>query len=304
LNKCFIKVPRTKKEAGGKGGFWKLSSDYERQRSQNKSSINNQQQLNSTSNKRSRPSKRSTNISNNVTSLIKNSSSLSQLNNLIKSEAWIDPILPCIVSKNPSPLQCHTTRNDRPSSYVRMPSSFLSPISSPDSLTVPPFYHQQQINDFSSILTPSPSSSPSSTVSKQNFISTKLDETDMLLLDSASFDWDAYLCETPNDLDVHPLLSTKTEQDLFNDFNAALTDLTCSAEAAGGDPSAFDGFDYPTKHSTFNALFDDDEQQQQPPSLTVKGRGIKRPLWWLNNECVTSTKLPSLETAFDLKLSK
>ncbi|CAF1571290.1 unnamed protein product, partial [Adineta steineri] len=40
---------------------------------------------------------------------------------------------------------------------------------------------------------------------------------------------------------------------LFNDFNAALTDLTYSAEtaAAGGDTSAFDGFDYPTKHSTF-----------------------------------------------------
>jgi hypothetical protein len=188
-----------------------------------------------------------------------------------------------------------------------MPSSFLSPISSPDSLTVPTFYHQQQINDFSSVLTPSPSSSPSSmssVISKQNFISTKLDDTDMLLLDSVTFDWDAYLCETPNDIDVQPLLSTKTEQDLFNDFNAALTDLTYSAEtaAAGGDPSAFDGFDYSTKHSTFNSLFEDDEQQQQP--LTIKGRGIKRPSWWLTNESITPTKLPSLETAFDLKLSK
>jgi hypothetical protein len=192
-----------------------------------------------------------------------------------------------------------------------MPSSFLSPISSPDSLTVPQFYHQQQqqINDFSSVLTPSPSTSPSSSMtSKQNFISTKLDEADMLLLDSVTFDWDAYLNETPNDIDVQPLLSTKTEQDLFNDFNAALTDLTYSAEtaAAGGDPSAFDGFDYPTKNSTFNSLFEDDEQQQQqqPQSLTIKGRGIKRPAWWLTNESITPTKLPSLETAFDLKLSK
>ena len=186
-----------------------------------------------------------------------------------------------------------------------MPSSFLSPISSPDSLTVPPFYHhhQQQINDFSAVLTPSPSTSPSSMTSKQNLISTKLDEADMLLLDSVTFDWDAYLNETPNDIDVQPLLSTKTEQDLFNDFNAALTDLTYSAEtaAAGGDPSAFDGFDYPTKTSTFTSLFEDEEQSQ---SLAVKGRGIKRPVWWLTNESLTSTKLPSLETAFDLKLSK
>jgi hypothetical protein len=187
-----------------------------------------------------------------------------------------------------------------------MPSSFLSPISSPDSLTVPSFYHQQQqqqINDFSSVLTPSPASSPSSMSSKQNFISTKLDETDILLLDAVTFDWDAYLNETPNDIDVQPLLSTKTEQDLFNDFNAALTDLTYSAEtaAAGGDPSAFDGFDYPTKQSTFNSLFDEEEQ---PQSLTIKGRGIKRPAWWLTNESVTQTKLPSLETAFDLKLPK
>ncbi len=192
-------------------------------------------------------------------------------------------------------------------SYVRMPSSFLSPISSPDSLTVPPFYHQQQINEFSSVLTPSPSSSPSSmssVISKQNFISTKLDDTDMLLLDSVTFDWDAYLCE-----DVQPLLSNKTEQDLFNDFNAALSDLTYSAEtaAAGGDPSAFDGFDYSTKNSTFNSLFENDDEQQQQPQpqpLTIKGRGIKRPSWWMTNECVTTTKLPSLETAFDLKLSK
>jgi hypothetical protein len=188
-----------------------------------------------------------------------------------------------------------------------MPSSFLSPISSPDSLTVPPFYHQQQINEFSSVLTPSPSSSPSSmssVISKQNFISTKLDDTDMLLLDSVTFDWDAYLCE-----DVQPLLSNKTEQDLFNDFNAALSDLTYSAEtaAAGGDPSAFDGFDYSTKNSTFNSLFENDDEQQQQPQpqpLTIKGRGIKRPSWWMTNECVTTTKLPSLETAFDLKLSK
>jgi hypothetical protein len=240
--------------------------------------LTNEKQINSSSNKRIRSSKRST------------TNPTKQINNVIKSESWIDPILQC------------------PSSYIRMPSSFLSPISSPDSLTVPPFYHQQQINDFSSVLTPSPSTSPSSMSSKQNFISTKLDETDMLLLDSVTFDWDAYLNETPNDIDVQPLLSTKTEQDLFNDFNAALTDLTYSAEtaAAGGDPSAFDGFDYPTKHSTFNSLFEDEEQQQQQPqsSLTVKGRGIKRPAWWLTNESNTPTKLPSLETAFDLKLSK
>ncbi|CAF1277233.1 unnamed protein product [Rotaria sordida] len=306
LNKCFIKVPRTKKETGGKGGFWKLSPGYERQRSQNKISINNQQdrQINSSQNKRIRTSKRSTN----------NSDTITQLNNGIKTESWIDSILPCISSKNQLSLQCHTTNTDRSSSYVRMPSSFLSPISSPDSLTIPSFYHQQQINDFSSVSTPSPSSSPSSmssTIIKQNLISTKLDDTDMLLLDSVTFDWDAYLCEVPNDIDVQPLLSTKTEQDLFNDFNAALSDLTYSAEAAaaGGDPSAFDGFDYSTKHSTFNSLFDDDvqqqqQQQQQQQSLTIKGRGIKRPSWWLSNESVTPTKLPSLETAFDLKLSK
>ncbi len=267
-------MPRTKKEAGGKGGFWKLSPDYERQRLQTKS-VNNEKQLNSPSNKRLRASKRS-----------------ATLLNVIKSESWIDPIL-----------QSHTTHTDRPS-YIRMPSSFLSPISSPDSLPVPPFYHQQQINDFSSVLTPSPSSSPSSLSSKQNFIPTKLDEADILLLDSVTFDWDAYLNETPNDIDVQPLLSTKTEQDLFNDFNAALSDLTYSAEtaAAGGDPSAFDGFDYPTKHTTFHSLFEDEEQQ--PQSLTVKGRGIKRPAWWLTHESVTPTKLPSLETAFDLKYSK
>ena len=186
---------------------------------------------------------------------------------------------------------------------MRLPSSFLSPVSSPDPLTIPPFYHQQQLNDFSSILTPSPSTSPSSMSSKQNLISTKLDETDMLLLDSGSFDWDAYLNETPNDMDVQPLLSTKTEQDLFNDFNAALTDLTYSA--AGGDPSAFDGFEYPTKSSTFHSLFEDEEQPPPPPhTLTIKGRGIKRPVWWLYNESSTQTKLPSLETAFDLKLPK
>ncbi|CAF5130239.1 unnamed protein product, partial [Rotaria socialis] len=74
-------------------------------------------------------------------------------------------------------------------------------------------------------------------------------------------------CETPNDIDVQPLLSTKTEQDLFNDFNAALSDLTYSAEAAaaaaaGGDPNAFDGFDYPSKPSTFTSLFDEDLYQQ------------------------------------------
>jgi len=188
-----------------------------------------------------------------------------------------------------------------------MPSSFLSPISSPDSFTISSLNHQQQINEFSSVLSPSPSSSPSpmsSAISKQNFTSTKLDDTDMLLLDSVTFDWDAYLCETPNDIDVQSFLTTKTEQDLFNDFNAALTDLTYSAEvaAAGGDSSAFDGFDYQPKQSTFTSLFDDDEQQQQ--SLKIKGRGIKRPSWWLTNESVSPTKLPSLEIAFDLKLSK
>ncbi|CAF3292716.1 unnamed protein product [Rotaria socialis] len=326
LNKWFIKVPRTKKEAGGgKGGFWKLSSDYERQRSliyiQQQQQ---QQQMNSTPNKRVRHSKRSTpstpssslnqNISSNVTPLIKNSSRISYEN--IKTEPWIDPILPCIGSKSQSPLHCHTTILDR--SYVRMPSSFLSPTSSPDSLTVSPFNHQQ-IHDFSSILTPSPSTSPSSmssVISKQNLNGTKLDDADMLLLDSSTFDWDAYLCETPNDIDVQPLLSSRTEHDLFNDFSAALSDLTSSAEAvaaAGADTNTpFDAFDYASKNSTFNCLFDDDDQSQQqiiePSSnsgdLTVKGCGIKRPSWWITNECATSTKLPSLETAFDLKLSK
>lgn len=218
----------------------------------------------------------------------------------------MDPMLPCITSNNQLPLQCHTTNIDRSRPCIRMPSSFLSPISSPDSLTVPPFYHHQQMNDFSSVSTLSPSSSPSSipsTATKQNIVSTKLDDADMLLLDSVTFDWDAYLCETPNDIDVQPLLSTKTEQDLFNDFNAALSDLTYSAEtaAAGGDPNAFDGFEYPVKPSTFTSLFDEEMQQQ---ALSIKGRSIKRPSWWLTNETVTPTKLPSLETAFDLKLSK
>lgn len=207
-------------------------------------------------------------------------------------------------------------------SYVRMPSSFLSPTSSPDSLTVSPF-NPQHINDFSSVLTPSPSTSPSSmssVITKQNLNGAKFDETDMLLLDSSTFDWDAYLCETPNDIDVQPLLSSRTEHDLFNDFNAALSDLTSSAEAAaaaGADTNtAFDAFDYASKNSTFHCLFDDDDQSQQQqqqqiiePSnnsgdLSVKGCGIKRPSWWSINDSITSTKLPSLETAFDLKLSK
>lgn len=298
MNKCFVKVPRTKKEAGGKGGFWKLSSDYERQRSKIKTSTNNQldRQLSLSVNKRIRSSKPLTN----------NSDNLKQLSDVIKSETWTNPILSCMSSKPQLPVQYHTKATDRSSFYVRMPSSFLSPISSPDSLTVPQLYYQQQINDFSSVSTPSPSTSPSSmssAMTKQNPIPTKLDDADMLLLDSVTFDWDAYLCEAPNDIDVQPLLSMKTEQDLFNDFNAALTDLTYSAEAAaaGGDSSAFDGFEYPTKHLAFNSLFDDDVQQQ---TLTIKGRGIKRPSWWLTNECTPSTKLPSLETAFDLKLSK
>ncbi|UJR35143.1 hypothetical protein I4U23_027914 [Adineta vaga] len=320
LNKCFIKVPRTKKEAGsGKGGFWKLSPDYERQRSILHTS-HSQQEINSPPNKRPRHSKRSTMNSIISTKNFDISSRISHEN--IKTESWIDPILPCLpVSKNQSPLHCHTTIHDR--SYVRMPSSFLSPTSSPDSLIVSPF-NPSHLNDFSSILTPSPSSSPSSmssAISKQTFHGTKLDDTDMLLLDTSTFDWDAYLCETPNDIDVQPLLSTKTEQDLFNDFNAALTDLTTSAEAAaaaGADTHAFDAFDYTSKNSTFNCLFDDDDQQQQQQQqeqsisdsssnsgeLTVKGCGIKRPLWWISNESVIPTKLPSLETAFDLKLSK
>ena len=219
---------------------------------------------------------------------------------------WVDPILPSVESKNHLSLQSHTSSSDRPTSYARMPSSFLSPVASPDSLTVPPFHHQHRINEVSSVSTPSPSSSPSSMSSaktKQNCVSTKLDDTDMLLLDSVAFDWDAYLFETPNDIDAQPFLSTKIEQDLFSDFNAALTDLTYAAEAtaAGGDPSVFDGFDCPAKHSIFNSMFDDDIQQ---PSLTIKGRGIKRPSWWIVNESVTPTKLPSLETAFDLKLPK
>ena len=227
MNKSFIKVPRTKKESGGKGGFWKLSPEYHRQSSTNKR--------------------------------IRSTAKRSEMH--VKNE----PI-------------------------NRMPSSFLSPISSPDSLPIPT--HCPYPHDFPSILTLSPP--------------TKFDETDILSLDSLPFDWDAYLSETPNDLDVQSLLLNKTEQDLFNDFNAALTDLTYSTEsaaAAGGDPSAFDGFDYPNKsHSTFHALFDDEEPL---PSqlLTVKGRGIKRPAWWLTNEFMSSTKLPSLETAFDLKFS-
>ena len=133
----------------------------------------------------------------------------------------------------------------------------------------------------------------------------------MLLLDSSTFDWDAYLCETPNDMDVQPLLTNKTEQDLFNDFNAALTDLTSSAAAANeNDSNTFDAFDYANKSGSFHSLFDDDEHPQeslvQSTTLSVKGAGIKRPLWWMNNETnpPATTKLPSLETAFDLKLPK
>ena len=280
MNKSFIKVARTKKESGtGKGGFWKLASE-------------------SPQAKRHRHSKRSTEIP----------SKSSHENE--KIESWIDPILPCsVTTKTQSPLHCHTTILDR--SYIRMPSSFLSPTSSPDTLTVSPFNHQS-INDFSTILTPSPSTSPSSVISKPNLSNTKLDETDMLLLDPSTFDWDAYLYETPTDID----LSSKSEQDLFNEFNAALTDLTSSAEtaaavAAGADPNTFDAFDYSSKPSTFHCLFEDDEQptisSECPPSssdLTIKGCGIKRPMWWNNNESLTSTKLPSLESAFDLKFSK
>lgn len=131
-------------------------------------------------------------------------------------------------------------------------------------------------------------------------------------MDSSTFDWDAYLCETPNDMDVQPLLTTKTEQDLFNDFNAALTDLTSAAAAA--HENTFDAFDYANKSGSFHSLFDDDDHhpqqesslvQSSSTSLAVKGAGIKRPLWWMNNETNSSTtKLPSLETAFDLKLPK
>ncbi|UJR10683.1 hypothetical protein I4U23_014877 [Adineta vaga] len=284
-NKCFIKVSRNKKDSGTKGGLYKLSSDYQRSLLQKQQSLltnHQEQELQSSSTKRIRSSKRST-------------TTTKQLN-----QAWTDPILPCTVTKAPTSVHCHGSNHD--CTYVRMPSSFLSPISSPDSLTVPPFNHQhqqqqQQTNDSSATLSPSSSSSSSSAISKQNFTSTKLDDADMLLLDSVTFDWDSYLYETANDMD----LATKTEQDLFNEFNAAITDLTYSAEvaAAGGDTSAFDGFDYPSKHSTFSSLFEDEEQ-----SLKIKGRGIKRPLWWPTTDNITSTKLPSLETAFDLKLSK
>ena len=273
-------------------------------------------------NKRARHSKRpaaalpsNSMLSEGLASNMKSSSRISHEN--IKHEYWIDPILPCFLSKTQSPLHCHTTMLDRP--HARLPTSFLSPTSSPDASTVSPF-RQQQINEFSAILTPSPSNSPSSTMSKQHFPGTKFDDADMLLLDPSTFDWDAYLCETPNDIDVQPLLSAKTEQDLFNDFNAALTDLTSSAEAAaaaavGSDPNHFDAFDYSSRHSNFHSLFedDDDDDQQQPQTmdapnssdkLAVKGCGIKRPAWWMTTDYLASTKLPSLESAFDLKLPK
>lgn len=314
MNKCFIKVPRTKKEAGGgKGGFWKLSPDYERQRSLLPVQ-SQQQESNAPAHKRARHGKRSSVNPFVSTKFAVNSSHISHEN--IKSESWIDPILPCIVSKNHSPLHCHTSILDR--SHAPVPSSLLSPTSSPDALTISPF-HPSHMSDLSSILTPSPSSSPSSmssAISKANFQGTKLDDADMLLLDTSTFDWDAYLCETTNDIDVQPLLTTKTEQDLFNDFNAALTDLTSSAEAAaaaGADTNAFDAFDYPSKHSTFQCLFDDEPDSSQPAlldvsstinELAVKGSGIKRPLWWITNDSITPTKLPSLESAFDLKFSK
>ena len=248
----------------------------------------------------------------------KASSRIAQMTHGIKAEAWTESTLPCLRSKTQSPLRCQTINVDHSSPSTRLPTSFLSPISSPDSLPLPSFYHhhhhhhaqqqQQQAQhslEFSTRFLPSPSSPSSSAAMRQNFLATKLDECDMVLLDSQSFDWDAYLCETPNDMDIHPLLSTKAEQDLFNEFNAALTDLTYSADvaASGGDSSAFDGFDCSTKSSTFHSLFEDDEHPQ-PRSLTIKGRGIKRPSWWLNNETNMPTKLPSLETAFDRKFSK
>ena len=268
--------------------------------------------------KRSRHSKRSTLneiITNNSTSLMK-PSSISYEN--IKNESWMDPILQSFGSKTHSPLHCQTTLDNH--SYSQTSNSYLSPTSSPDSLTISSLT-SHPMNDLSSLLTPSPSTSPSSSSSsKANVSQTKLDETDMLLLDSSAFDFDAYLYETAtNDIDVQPLLTIKSEHDLYNDFHAALTDLTSSAEAAaaiGADTNAFDAFDYSSKHSTFNCLFDDDDQQQPQPQissldssnystdLSIKGCGIKRPQWWSNNETHSSTKLPSLETAFDLKLSK
>lgn len=311
-----MKVPRTKKEAGsGKGGFWKLSPDYERQRSSSSTQSQSSSNLtnNSSSNKRFRQSKRSspsssTTLSNtsplhqllidNSTPLIKSSSHISHEN--IKSECWIDPILPGLVPKLASPISCSTNHPDR--TYLRMPSSFLSPTSSPEALiTVSPF-QPQPLTDFSAILTPSPSNSPSSMSS--GISKTKFDETDMLLLDSSTFDWDAYLCETPADLDVQPLLSIKTEQDLFNDFNAALTDLTSVVHVGTGgnetDSTTFDAFDYTTR----NSLFDDEEHSNPLENFSVKGSTFKRPFWWMNHETNSSTKLPSLQAAFDLKLPK
>ena len=277
-----------------------MSPDYDRQHSQtivspSQTSLNTSNAAHS--NKRPRTSKRSVEHNN------------KPLHSMIKSEAWTDPTVPSMPSTMPSSfLQCQTSTTEHRPTYVRMPSSFLSPDSSPDALPVPPPFnhHQQQlINEFSSILTPSPSTSPSSmssAMNKHNFLPTKFDENDMLLLDSVAFDWDAYLTETGNEMDVQPLLTSKTEQELFNEFNAALIDLTSSAEAAaGGDSSAFDGFDYPIKPSTFHTLFEDDDQQS---SLTIKGRGIKRPSWWLSNDAPPTTRLPSLETAFDIKLPK
>lgn len=319
-NKCFIKVARAKKETGnGKGGFWKLSPDYEKQRLINTSSQSQQQDLNNSPQiKRLRHSKRSTLneiITNNSTSLIK-PSSISYEN--IKNESWIDPILQSFGSKTQSPLHCQTTLDNH--SYSQISNSYLSPTSSPDSLTISSLT-SHPINDLSSLLTPSPSTSPSSLSSsaKANLSHTKLDESDMLLLDSSTFDFDAYLYETAtNDIDVQPLLAIKSEHDLYNDFHAALTDLTSSAEAAaaiGADTNTFDAFDYSSKHSTFNCLFDDDDQHQQQQQtsldnsnystdLSIKGCGIKRPQWWSTHDPHSSTKLPSLETAFDLKLSK
>ncbi|CAF1074057.1 unnamed protein product, partial [Didymodactylos carnosus] len=418
LNKCFMKVARTKKEPG-KGGFWKLSPGYERQFAEQMTGNGDQKQIVShtqqssqnsttttTKRRRSRCSNLDDVLSDNVTPIIKNQTKCTKL---VKSDTWYDPVLPCIIPSKISPLHCNTISTaqhlrqqyHQQSSKSLLPTSVLSPVSSPDSGISSPFatYIQKQLsfdsidnltthqqnNNFRSILTPSPSTSPSSMSSistnnqqynirkSENKMCEKSFE-ELLLLESDDIDWDQYLRETATEMDDNEnccaLLSTESANELFNDFSTTVAQLDIDINGGNGDMGhnvinintclsahVFDNFeclmqttaqDVESIANLYNAqnfdlLFDQDNELDgdnnsfidvttttttgpspssnnsksvKTPNLTIKGCGIKRPLWWdstqettiINNSNDTSgscaMKLPSLETAFDIKLNK